>query len=89
VGQLAEGPSLKYFQGYWDERSCPRSAAVIHSVALDRTPNFPTERGTLYHWATTTPVFQKFFVFLWAENGSKVFKSYKSEKFLTGFISVW
>jgi len=25
------------------ERPCPRSATGIHSVAVDRTPNFPVE----------------------------------------------
>jgi len=26
------------------------SAAAIHLVAMDRTPNLPVERRTLYHW---------------------------------------
>jgi len=40
----------------WGERSCPRSVTTIHSVAVDRTPNFSIERRTLYHWATATPI---------------------------------
>jgi len=35
----------------WSERSCPRSATAIPSVAVDRTPNLPIGRRTLYHWA--------------------------------------
>jgi len=31
------------------EHSCPRSAMAVHSVAVDRTPNLPIERRTLYH----------------------------------------
>ena len=34
-----------------DESFCPRSATEIHSVVMDRTPNLPTGRRTLYHWA--------------------------------------
>ena len=36
-------------QGGWGGRSCPRLTRPIHSV--DRTPDIPTEWGTLYHWA--------------------------------------
>ena len=31
-----------------------RSATAIHSVPVDRTPNLPIERRTLYHWANST-----------------------------------
>jgi len=36
----------------WGERSCPRSTTAIHSVAVDRSLNFPIERRTLYHWVS-------------------------------------
>ena len=42
-------------RGGWGERSCPRNAA-IHPVAVDRTPNLPVERRTLYHWAMPPPL---------------------------------
>ena len=46
---LVAGRSLKYAscRGGWGERSCPRSATAIHSVAADRTPNLPIGRRTL------------------------------------------
>ena len=40
-------------QDGWGERSSPRSATVIHSVAEDRTPNLRIGRRTHYHWAMT------------------------------------
>jgi len=40
--------SCRYSSG---ERPCPRSATALHSVVVDQTPNLPTERRTLYHWA--------------------------------------
>jgi len=44
---LAEGGNLKFYsyRGGWGGRSCPRSVTTIHSVAVDRTPNLPIERG--------------------------------------------
>jgi len=44
--QLAAGRSLicAFCQGGSGERSCARSFAAIHSVAVDRTPNLPIER---------------------------------------------
>ena len=55
--QLAAGLSLNCAscRGNWGECSFPRSATAIHSVAVDRTPNLPTGRRTLYHWAIATP----------------------------------
>ena len=49
--QLAAGRSLDWAssRGGWDERSCPRSATAIHSVAVDRTPDLPIWRWTLNH----------------------------------------
>ena len=44
---------VNFSRGDWGERSCPRSATAIHSVAVNRTHNLPTGRRTLYHWATT------------------------------------
>ena len=35
--------------------SCPRSATSIHSVPMNRTPNFPIVRLSLYHWANADP----------------------------------
>ena len=52
--QLAEGRSLKYAWGSWGERYRPRNATAIHSVAVDRTPNLPNEKRTVYHWAIAT-----------------------------------
>jgi len=45
------GQRRKYvpYRGSWGERSFPRSTTAIHSVAVDRTPNLPIERRTLYH----------------------------------------
>ena len=42
-------------RGGWGEHSCPRSATAIHSMTVDRTPNLPIERQTLYHWAIAAP----------------------------------
>jgi len=69
---LAEGGNLKFYscRGCWGGRSCPRSVTTIHSVAVDRTPNLPIERGR--SWAIATqPVLRfslKYFVLLceWA-----------------------
>ena len=48
---MAAGLSLNCpsCRGGWGER--PSSGMAIHSVAVDRTPNLPTGRRTLYHWA--------------------------------------
>ena len=43
------------WQDGWGEHSCPRSATAIDSVAVDRTPNLPIERRTLFHWAIAAP----------------------------------
>jgi len=57
--QLAAWQRLKCasYRGSWGGRSCPRSATEIHSVAVDRTPNFPIpiEGRILYHWAIAAP----------------------------------
>jgi len=55
--QLAVGRSLKFAhcRDDWGERSCPRSATAISSVAMDRKPNLPIGRRTLYHWAISSP----------------------------------
>jgi len=44
-------PELCFLTGGWGERSCPRSATTIRSVAVDRAPNLPIGRWTFYHWA--------------------------------------
>jgi len=56
--RLAAGRSLNCasFWGSWGERSCPRSGTAIHSVTVDRPPNLPIERRTLYHWAIAAPI---------------------------------
>jgi len=36
--------------GGWGDRSCPRNATVIHSVAVNRTHNLPIEMRTPYCW---------------------------------------
>jgi len=56
--QLAAGRSLNSAscRGGWGDRSCPRSATVIHSVAVDRTPNLPIGRRTLNHCAIADDV---------------------------------
>jgi len=55
--QLAAGGSLNCdcCWGCWGERSRPRSVTAIHSLALDRTPNLPIGRRTLYHKAIAAP----------------------------------
>jgi len=42
--------------GGWGGYSCPRTAMVIHSVPVGRTPvgrttSLPTEKRTIHHWA--------------------------------------
>jgi len=56
----------------WGERSCPRSATAIHSVAVDRTPNLPIERRKLYHWANRCPVLYSFEVYIRRVFGANV-----------------
>jgi len=48
---LAAGQSLKFASRRygWGERSCPRSTAAIHSMAVGRKRNLSIERRTLYH----------------------------------------
>ena len=41
---------MLFCRGGWGERSCPRSATAIHSVAADRTRDISIEKRTLYHW---------------------------------------
>jgi len=55
--QLAAGRSLKLAPGRGDFgwTLLPRSAAAIHSATVDRIPNLPIERRTLYHWAIAAP----------------------------------
>jgi len=55
---LAAGQSLNCAScwGDWGERSCPRSATAIHSVAVDRTPNLPIRRRTLTYIVATSPL---------------------------------
>jgi len=49
--RLAACQRRKYVShlGSLGERSFPRSATAIHSVAVDRAPNLSVERRTLYH----------------------------------------
>jgi len=47
-------PEMCFCLGGWGEPSCPRSASVIHSVALGRTPNLSMERRTLYNQTIAT-----------------------------------
>jgi len=46
---------IAFCRGGWGERSCPRSATAIHSVAMDRTLHLPIERRTLYHRTNRRP----------------------------------
>ena len=45
-----------FLLGGWGERSCPISAAAIHSMGVDRTPNYPIERRTLLPASYSDPV---------------------------------
>ena len=51
--KLAAGRNLSVAscRGGWGERSSPRRATAIHTVSVDRPPNLPIERRTLYPWA--------------------------------------
>jgi len=53
---MAAGRSLNIVpcRSVWGERSCPRSATAIHSVAVGRTSNLPIW-WTLCHWAIAAP----------------------------------
>jgi len=39
-------------RGRWSEHSCPRIAAVNHSMVMVRSPKPSEERRTLHYWAT-------------------------------------
>jgi len=58
-------PKCASCQGGWGERSCPRSATAIHSVAADRTANLPIGRRTLKPLCYCSVVFGWFRVLVW------------------------
>jgi len=41
IGRLRQRLNCTSCRRGWSERSCPRSATAIHSVAVERTPNLP------------------------------------------------
>ena len=50
----------------WGESSCPRSATVIHSLAVGQKTNLSVERQAVYYWAIASP--------MWVDT---VFQSYQ------------
>jgi len=53
---LTAGRSFKYpfYRGVSRlQRSCVRSAAAIHSVVPDGSPNLSIERRIFYHWTNS------------------------------------
>ena len=54
----AEAWNFLFCRGGWGERSCPRSTTAIHSVAMNRTPNFLFGRRTFTTepWPQSVPV---------------------------------